>query len=277
MNDPTPSWSAVPFFCVLSYKNDIRQKFRKFLCFSPRRTSPIQDSLIFYLDRLVGHVAFNSFFVVPFVVTVFFSFSVFVFKLSPPRCHLLSTRYQHLVCGMRFPSLLHSKKTRFPQPLCIQSKIAALPLSRIRILTPLSSQDRTTLILHAVLFQDCDRNCGAATCISVSSRWLHCLGFVRLTVKLSREPSCVSLQWHAHVRTARSQCPCVRTCSVGDVGDSHTQSSVRGTKHPLPQGCVIVSRPRNANPWMPTQGDPEARLSSPASTQTDPAPFPQSC
>ena len=37
----------------------------------------------------------------------------------------------------------------------------------------------------------------------------------------------------APVRAARSQCPCVRTFSVGDVGDSHTQSSVRGTKHPL--------------------------------------------
>ena len=38
----------------------------------------------------------------------------------------------------------------------------------------------------------------------------------------------------AHLRAARSQCPCVRTFSVCDVGDSHTQSSGRGTKHPLP-------------------------------------------
>ena len=31
INDPTPAWSAVPFFCVLSHqKNDFRQKISKF-------------------------------------------------------------------------------------------------------------------------------------------------------------------------------------------------------------------------------------------------------
>ena len=101
----------------------------------------------------------------------------------------------------------------------------------------------------------------------------HSLSHLSLTLTLTLTPTLVRVVAVAcaHVRAARSQCPCVRTFSVGDVGDSHTQRSVRGTKHPLLSGCVIVSRPLNANPWMSRQGDPEALLSSPASTQTDPA------
>ena len=77
IDDPTPSWSAV-LFCVLSHRNDIRQKKRNFLCVSchiggtcpvkefsgsrngaffwdqkkrPRRTSPVIDvSTCFLLD-----------------------------------------------------------------------------------------------------------------------------------------------------------------------------------------------------------------------------------
>ena len=51
---------------------------------------------------------------------------------------------------------------------------------------------------------------------------------------------------------------------VSGTGETVTTCSVRATKHPLPQGLVIVSRPRDSSPWMSSQGDPEAQLSSPA-------------
>ena len=60
-------------------------------------------------------------------------------------------------------------------------------------------------------------------------------------------------------------CQCLHTfLCVEDWRDGNVKGSVRGTKLPLPRGLVKNSRPHDTNPWMPSQEDPEALLSSPA-------------
>ena len=70
----------------------------------------------------------------------------------------------------------------------------------------------------------------------------------------------VPLQWPA--RTCVQRALCDRVCGLLVLGTLETVT--------LKAQCAAPS-PLNANPWMPTQAYREARLSSPASTQTDPA------